>query len=114
MKLELRGWRRETTTHQHEVTPVTLKGKQYVPASDATGPMSWNADYSTFGKVDGLSLSGSFLMKLDFEEKDLEAWLRKFVQADPERAIKLLSKMQAQAFINLAKELAKATEDDEL
>jgi hypothetical protein len=108
MQIQFRGWRRETTVHQHAVSPVVSKGSTFFPVTDGTAAMTWNADYSTYGKVDKLALSGSFLVQLKFEERDLEAWLGKYVQSEPERAIKLLSKMQALAVINLTKELANA------
>jgi hypothetical protein len=108
MQLQFRGWRRETTVHQHTVIPVVSHGSNLVPVADGSQAMTWNADYSTYGKVDKLALSGSFLVQLKFEEKDLEAWLSKYVHTEPERAIKLLAKMQAQAVINLTKELANA------
>lgn len=107
MKIELRGWARETTVHEHVVTPIVLKGKKYF-VSEGTTVMSWNPDYSTYGKIDKVALTGSFMVQLKFEEKDLEAWLAKFVQTEPERAAKLLSKMHTQALINFTREVVQA------
>ncbi len=104
MQIEFRGWKRETTLHQHPVAPVTTQGDSYVLVPDEPTAMTWNADCSTYGKVDKLALSGSFLVHFKFQERDLEAWLTKYARSEPERAIKLLGKLQAQAFINLAKE----------
>lgn len=108
MQIEFRGWSRETTVHQHSLVPVVSQGNKLVPVTEGSPALTWNADYSTYGKVEKLALSGSFLVHLKFEEKDLEAWLGKYVRTEPERAIKLLAKMQAQAMINLTKELANA------
>jgi hypothetical protein len=51
-----------------------------------------------------LALNGSFLVRFDFEQKELRNWLREFVKAKPEAGIRLLAEMQGEAILALAKQ----------
>ena len=103
MKLLFRGWGREVKEHNHEVIPVAYLNNAYHPG-ETGDPLSWHSALNALGKVDGLVLSGSFLLKFSFEQEELRNWLRKFVQSKPEAAIRLLAEMQGEAILALAKQ----------
>ena len=102
MKLIFRGWRREVVQHHHSVLPVTCESGSY-SQGETDDPITWHSALSAFGKVNELALTGSFLIELEFEQAELRNWLREFVRAKPEAAIKLLATMQGEAILALAK-----------
>jgi hypothetical protein len=109
MKLQFRGWKREVTDHDHDVTPVTCSDKSFHPG-EVDDPLTWNSALEAFGKVENLALNGSFLVRFTFEQAELQNWLRKFVQAKPEAAVRLLAEMQAEMQGEAILALAKQTE----
>lgn len=103
MKLTFRGWQRETRPHNHPVTPVR-KTPSGSFKTDASAPgLVWIDATTAYGKVNGLALSGSFLVHFNAEHADMEGWLAAFVKSNPEEALRLLAKMQAEAMIQLSK-----------
>jgi hypothetical protein len=104
MKLSFRGWGREVTVHNHSVTPVISKPNKYTPGSGTT--LTWADARTAYGKVQKLALSGSFLVKFEFEEAELKNWLKEYVNQQPEEAIRLFGELEAEAVIQLAKRQA--------
>ena len=102
MKLLFRGWKREVTPHNHTVFPVEHAKNTYT-AKTAESGVKWNGPFTALGQVKNLGLSGTFLVQFTFEPDELESWLQHYVKAEPEAAVRLLHKMQAEALINLAK-----------
>jgi hypothetical protein len=102
MKLLFRGWKREVKEHNHGVIPVTLAKNSYNPG-EIDDPLIWNTALQALGKVDDLALNGSFLVEFNFEQEELRHWLRQFVLAKPEAAVKLLAEMQGEAVLALAR-----------
>jgi hypothetical protein len=106
MRLLFRGWRREVMEHRHSVIPVSkgsnAQGLVYQPSRD-DGPLTWTSSLQALGKVDDLSLNGSFLVEFNFEEEELRNWLRQFVRENPEAAVRLLAEMQGEAILALAR-----------
>lgn len=102
MKLTFRGWQRETRPHNHPVTPVRTTTGSFKTDSSSPG-LIWTDPASAYGKVNGLALSGAFLVHFQPEQSDMEGWLAAFVKSKPEEAVRLLAKMKAEALIQLAK-----------
>ena len=102
MKLHFRGWKREVFEHHHSVIPVAHKNNMFTPG-ETDDPLTCDSALHAFGKVEGLGLSGAFLVQFEFEQDELKDWLRQFVKAKPEAAIRLLSEMQGKAILALAK-----------
>jgi hypothetical protein len=103
MKMLFRGWQREVVHHYHDVTPVTKTESGNFKPGEADDPLTWNSAFKAYGKLENLALSGSFLVEFSFEQKELREWLREFVQAKPESAVRLLAEMQGHAIIALAR-----------
>lgn len=70
--------------------------------------MRWHEGLCAYGKVENLSLSGSFLIQFEFEQAELKSWLLRFAESNPAEALRLMSEAQAEAMIALA---ARATEE---
>ncbi|WPH22306.1 hypothetical protein [Variovorax paradoxus] len=102
MQLTFRGWNRVQTLHTHAVTPVRI-GADSRLRPHPNRALIWDDATSTYGKVSDLSLGGSFLVHFQFEQADLEGWLAEFAKSQPEEALRLLAKIQAEALIHLAK-----------
>lgn len=98
MKLEFTGWSRTVFKHKHNVQPVSQKGG-FRPEGD--GPIKWHKPLCAAGKLDGLSLSGDFLVQIEFEEAELRSWLLAYSKGSPEAALRLISEAQAEAIIAL-------------
>jgi len=95
MELEFKGWRRQVTIHKHKVTPVTRgTGAGYFYPVEELKEVKWLAPNTCFGKVNGLGLSGDFLIKCSFSDDELESWLLSYAQRDPKKALKLFGKAQ--------------------
>lgn len=103
MKLLFRGWKREVTEHDHGVTPVTREGNKYTPG-EPDDPLAWYSALVAYGKVSDLALNGSFLVEFSFDQEELRHWLRQFATSKPEAAVRLLSEMQAEAILALARQ----------
>lgn len=102
MRLLFRGWRRELTTHVHPVTAVEHRNGKFSPKGEGE-PLIWDDSLSAYGKVDGLALSGSFLIEFEFDEGELGNWLIKYSKKRPEAALRLIALAQAEATISLSK-----------
>ena len=63
--------------------------------------MAWSGPFRALGKVNDLSLSGSFLVEFTFDEAELRNWLTEYVKAHPASAVRLLAHAQAEALIAL-------------
>lgn len=86
MKLEFRGLARQVYVHRHECSN-----------------MRWESGLKSTATICGLGLSGDFRVTLNFEENDLSKCCEALVKSNPEFAIRLASKMQAEAVIALSK-----------
>jgi len=93
MQLTFRGWERHVLTHEHPVSPVQRNGCNYEVAKPK-GPIQWNDPTTAYGLVSDLRLSGRFLLDLQFDEEELNNWLRVYVRAEPLKALKLLAELQ--------------------
>jgi hypothetical protein len=113
MKMLFKGWRREVMDHPHDVIPVTLSGATFHPG-EADDPLTWHAALKAFGKVVDMSLNGAFLVEFTFEQEELRNWLRRFVQSKPEAAVRLLSEMQGEAILALAKQVEERASERDL
>lgn len=102
MQIEFRGWGREVTTHVHNFLPVTSK-KNLLVTEKAGAPMVWGPGHTAIGKIEKVSLTGSFLTTLKFEIKDVVAMLEAYAKEDPEGAIAVLSEIKTEAIINMIK-----------
>ncbi|MDR6887866.1 MULTISPECIES: hypothetical protein [Variovorax] len=102
MKLTFRGWQRATTLHSHPVTPVRKAAGGGI-RTESNKALIWDDATSAYGKVNNLTLGGAFLVHFQFEQADLEGWLAQFAKSNPEEALRLLAKVQAEALIHLAK-----------
>lgn len=102
MKLLFKGWKREVRDHDHDVIPVKHLASSYEPG-EVGDPIEWTDSLQAFGKLEGLALSGSFLVQFSLEQAELRNWLSKFVRAKPEAAVRLLAEMQGEAVLALAK-----------
>jgi hypothetical protein len=103
MNVHFRGWKREVKPHIHPVTPVKkLLSGSYRTEGDESQPLNWRTPLQALGKVEDLALTGAFLVEFNFTEEELKNWLKKYVEAEPEAALRLLMKMQAEATIALA------------
>ncbi len=99
MKMNFRGWKREVTQHTHTVTSVKYISSKYTP--DPGQPLSWSGPFQALGKLNNISLSGSFLVEFTFEEQELRSWLAEYVKAHPASAVRMLAQAQAEALIAL-------------
>lgn len=102
MKIIFKGWGKEIKTHTHKVEPVEFDGKLYKSLS-ANKPIFWNGSMSALGKVNKLSLTGAFLIELNFEKSELKSWLEEFAKENPEEALRIMAPIQAEALISLSK-----------
>lgn len=102
MKITFRGWQREVTTHNHKVAPVEYKSFKY-QAQQIDQPMTWSGPLRALGKLNNLGLSGNFLVEFNFEPEELKSWLEQYAKANPEEALRLISAVQTEAYIQLAK-----------
>jgi len=101
MKLTFRGWRREVWPHTHDVIPVK-KDESYRPI-DRRRTVHWAEAMTAYGKLEGLALSGNFLVEFNFTETELRSWLTAYFMADPQAAQRLVAAVQADVIHRLAK-----------
>ena len=102
MKITFRGWQREVTAHIHKVAPVEHKSFKY-QAQQIDQPVTWSGPLKALGKLNNLGLSGNFLVEFNFEPEELRSWLEQYAKAHPEEALRLISTIQTEAYIQLAK-----------
>lgn len=100
MRIQFRGWQREVNEHIHEVIPVALRRDRYSPQNKGT--LEWHNDKVVYGKIENVALSGSFLVEFRMDPRELESWLTKYAKANPEEALRIIAKAQAEAVISLA------------
>lgn len=100
MRMRFRGWKREVKPHLHNIGQVIEKEDNYAAAS---GPISWHGPMAARGQIKNVSLTGNFLVEIDFVPEELRNWLSEYVKSEPEAALRLLSEMQTEAIIALAK-----------
>ena len=98
MKMVFRGWGREVKTHEHEVAPVEYKGDYRVKQGRS---LDWADPFTALGKVEDLSLSGSFLVEFEFDPRELRSWLQVYAKSEPAAALRLVSEANAEAVIAL-------------
>lgn len=98
MKLEFEGWSRVVHLHKHAVKAVVSGKNGYRPKQ---GPINWESGLEAIGKVEGLSLTGDFLVRFSFDEEDMKNWLLTYAAAYPEAALRLMGHAQAEAVIAL-------------
>jgi len=91
MKIELTGWRRSVLHHSHPVTPVSKSGNARYPTPEAKDA-TWESSLTISGKVDGLALSGDFLLRCSFNESELQSWFITYAKANPKQAKKLIGR----------------------
>lgn len=84
MKVTFRGMSREVYPHNHSTT------------------LNWKSASVATGSLRGLGLSGNFRATFEFQTEELEQWLLKYLEADPAGALRLASKVQAEAICALA------------
>ena len=101
MKITFRGWGREVFRHDHTLAPVTESGGRWSAGSEGD-PITWASGTKANAKIFDLALSGNFLVEFEFKDRELRNWLQQYVQANPKKALRLLSTMQAEAMIHLA------------
>lgn len=96
MKILFRGWRRELKPHERTVLPVDHDGASY-RLSTKQKTLSFESSTRAFGKLTDLGLSGNFLITLTFEPQELHDWCAAYVKDRPDAALRLASKMLADA-----------------
>lgn len=100
MKVIFRGWGREVHRHSHIVKPVESTKQGF--ADNKKGPLRWHDGMVAYGKIEGVSLTGSFLVGFEFEQAELRSWLLNFAKSNPAETLRLTSEAQAEAIISLA------------
>jgi hypothetical protein len=85
MKLEFRGVSRQVYTHRHDCTN-----------------MRWKSGLESTATIRQVGLSGDFRVTFSFEESDLTNCFQALAASKPEFALRLASKMQAEAVIALS------------
>jgi hypothetical protein len=102
MKLTFRGWRREVWPHTHDVIPVRKEDGGYQPI-ERRRSIHWTDPMTAYGRLEGLGLSGNFLVKFQFTEAELRSWLTSYFMADPQAAQRLVASVQVDAIRRLVK-----------
>jgi hypothetical protein len=104
MKVTFRGWEREVHAHNHVLKPVKHTSQGFVESKK--GSLSWHDGLSAYGKIERVSLTGSFLAEFEFDQAELRSWLLKFAESNPAEALRLMSEAQAEAIIALNSQVA--------
>jgi hypothetical protein len=84
MKITFRGLSREIFPHQRETN------------------LKWRTATEASGTLKNLGLNGNFRVNFQFQIEELEQWLAKYLEADPAGALRLASRVQAEAICALA------------
>ena len=100
MELLFTGWKRIVHYHQRSVTPADSLARVLDRKS-----LNWNwPDRMTaYGKIEGLSLSGDYLVEFKTNKDELRSLLTSFFETDPVAAQKLISEVQLNAIKSLKK-----------
>lgn len=85
MKITFRGLSRTVYPHVRETS------------------LKWNSGAEAYGTLKDLGLNGNFSVRFEFESGELEKWLMKYLDNDPAGALRLASKIQAEAVCALTK-----------
>ncbi len=88
MKFKFAGLARQVYLHEHKFNNLR-----------------WKSGLEASGNIKGLGLSGDFRVNFDFEEQDVIGWAEALVKSNPELALKIANKMQADAIISLTNKL---------
>ena len=59
--------------------------------------LKWHNATQASGTLHGLGLSGDFSVDLEFQAEELEQWMTKYLESDPAGALRLASRIQAEA-----------------
>lgn len=103
MKVTFQGWDRSVHTYKRAMTPLTKIKNGYTVGQPGTA-MQWASDGLTaYAKIEKLSLSGNFLVKLEMQRKELSNWLMTYAKEKPEAVLKIVAEAQAEEMIALAK-----------
>jgi hypothetical protein len=103
MKIKFSGWSRTQNRYERELAPVTRENVsegRYILRAKTPGPLEWDSSKVAYAKIDNLALNGSFLMRIEFSERELKNWLRKVVEENPSHARTWLDELYATAVIN--------------
>ncbi len=84
MKIIFRGLSREVYRHEHETT------------------LKWQNATEASGSLRDLGLTGNFSVRFQFQVEELEQWIAKYLESDPAGALRLASRIQAEAICALA------------
>jgi len=84
MKIIFRGLSRQIYSHERETS------------------LTWKNANEASGLLFRLGLSGDFSIDLDFKVEELEQWMTKYLESDPAGALRLASRIQAEAICALA------------
>ena len=76
-------------------------------------PLEWNANGCAEGKIrDLISMRYDFEVRFRAHPLELRNWLKSYVTAKPEEALRLLAEMQAEATISLAQKAKRDVLDE--
>lgn len=84
MQIKLEGLSRGMYIHKHDTA------------------LDWKNANNASGILYGLGLSGDFKINLEFQVEELEQWLNKYLESDPAGALRLASRIQAEAIYLLS------------
>lgn len=99
MKMELNGWSRSVTTHRPKVIPVDRALRGIGAKKLKPGPIKWHTPFCASACLEGLNLTGDFLLDVTFEEAELRSWLLAYAKGQPEQALRIIAEAQAEAII---------------
>lgn len=97
MKLTFRRW---DTSENEETFPAQAISNYGETLNIQSGPIEWCGPNSAIGKIDGVTIDGSYLIRFDFEKAELRSWLKKFIIEDPEYSVQLLAEAHAALLIS--------------
>ena len=58
-----------------------------------SGPARWVCGKVAPGRMLGLGLTGDYRMYLEFEDAEMENWLKNYIDTKPQEALELIAKM---------------------
>ena len=82
-----------------KVTFCGLSRQVYLHKRDTK--LKWKSGTETSGSLRRLGLSGNFHVTFEFEVEELEQWITKHLEVDPKAALRLASRIQAEAICAL-------------
>jgi len=97
-------------THQEIFKSITLGDNMQITFEGLTRSMyshkhatalKWRNATQVSGTLHGLGLSGDFSVDLEFQVEELEEWMTKYLESDPAGALRLASRIQAEAICAL-------------